>query len=150
MLQKLQNFAKFQKVQLDNLVDFENCCKTRIHLQRSAPIQPKTSEFCRKWQLPYGQQPLPRGSAREARRTPPTPCRYWCSSVPRQGAPENWQNKIISKNLNLTKFCKFMAGSFSAVSKRKFASKYAFDIIFQYLQDLHAFAPLKIQHFIKK
>ena len=39
------NFAKFQKIQLDNLVDFEKCCKTRIYLQKSAPIQPKTSEF---------------------------------------------------------------------------------------------------------
>ena len=55
MLQNLQselNDAKFQKFQLDNLVDFEKCCKTRIYLQRSAPIQPKTSEvlpkFCQK------------------------------------------------------------------------------------------------------
>ena len=30
MLQNLQNFAKFQNFQLDNLVDFEKCCKTRI------------------------------------------------------------------------------------------------------------------------
>ena len=45
MSQNLQNFAKFQKIQLDNLVDFEKCCKTRIFLQRSAPIQPKTSEI---------------------------------------------------------------------------------------------------------
>ena len=44
MSQNLQNFAKFQKCQLDNLVDFEKCCKTRIDLQRSATIQPKTSE----------------------------------------------------------------------------------------------------------
>ena len=51
MLQNLQNFAIFQKLQLDNLVDFEKCCKTRICLQRSVPIQPKTSnilpKFCR-------------------------------------------------------------------------------------------------------
>ena len=45
MLQMLQNVAKFQKIQLDNLVDFEKCCKTHIYLQRSAPIQPKTSVF---------------------------------------------------------------------------------------------------------
>ena len=45
MLQNLQNFAKFQKCQLDNLVDFEKCCKTRIFLQKSVPIQPKTSEI---------------------------------------------------------------------------------------------------------
>ena len=32
-------------------------------------------------------------------------------------------------------FCKFLAGSFSAVSKRNFARKYAFDSILQALQD---------------
>ena len=51
MSRKLQNFAKFQKLQLDNLVDFEKCCETRIFLQKSVPIQPKTSnmlpKFCR-------------------------------------------------------------------------------------------------------
>ena len=30
MSQKLQNFVKFQKFQLENLVDFEKCCKTHI------------------------------------------------------------------------------------------------------------------------
>ena len=43
MSQNLQNFAKFQKFQLDSLVDFEKCCKTHIYLQNSVPIQPKTS-----------------------------------------------------------------------------------------------------------
>ena len=51
MSQNLQNFVKFQKFQLDNLVDFEKCCKTQILLQKSVPIQPKTSnilpKFCR-------------------------------------------------------------------------------------------------------
>ena len=47
-------------------------------------------------------------------------------------------------------FCKFLAGSFSAVSKRNFARKYAFDSIFQALQDLHPFAPLQSQNFSKK
>ena len=42
-----------------------------------------------------------------------------------------------------------MAGSFSAVSKRNFASKDAFDSIFQALQDLHTFAPLQTQQFRK-
>ena len=44
MLQNLQNIAKFRNFQLDNLVDFEKCCKTHIYLQKSVPIQPKTSE----------------------------------------------------------------------------------------------------------
>ena len=43
MSQNLQNFVNFQKIQLENLVDFEKCCKTRIFLQKSVPIQPKTS-----------------------------------------------------------------------------------------------------------
>ena len=44
-----------------------------------------------------------------------------------------------------------LEGSFSAVSKPNFASKYAFDSIFQALQDLHPFAPLQSQNFqIKK
>ena len=45
MLQNLQNIAIFQKLQLDNLVDFEKCCKTHIYLQKSVPIQPKTSSI---------------------------------------------------------------------------------------------------------
>ena len=52
MSQNLQNIAKFQKSQLENLVDFEKCCKTHILLQKSEPIQPKTSnilpKFCQK------------------------------------------------------------------------------------------------------
>ena len=52
MSQNLQNFVKFQKFQLDNLVDFEKCCQTHIFLQKSVPIQPKTSnilpKFCQK------------------------------------------------------------------------------------------------------
>ena len=51
MSQNLQNFVKFQKFQLENLVDFEKCYKTHIFLQKSEPIQPKTSKilpkFCR-------------------------------------------------------------------------------------------------------
>ena len=51
MSENLQKFAKLKKIQLDNLVDFEKCCKKRIFLQRSVPIQPKTSnnfpKFCR-------------------------------------------------------------------------------------------------------
>ena len=48
------------------------------------------------------------------------------------------------------KISKISAGSFSAVSKRNFARKYAFDSIFQALQDLHPFAPLQSQNFRKK
>ena len=53
MSQNLQTVAKFQKFQLNNLVDFEKCCKTHINLQKSVPIQPKTSNIlpknCSSW-----------------------------------------------------------------------------------------------------
>ena len=55
-----------------------------------------------------------------------------------------------AKLANFAKFCKFLAGSFSAVSKRNFARKHAFDSIFQALQDVHTFAPLQSQNFRKK
>jgi len=45
MSQNLQNFVKSQKFQFENLVDFEKCCKTHILLQKSEPIQPKTSNI---------------------------------------------------------------------------------------------------------
>ena len=48
MSPNLQNSSNFQKFQLDNLADFEKCCKTHIFLQRSVPIQPKTSKMCQK------------------------------------------------------------------------------------------------------
>ena len=41
MSHNLQKISEFQKCQVDNLVDFEKCCKTRIFLQRSAPMQPE-------------------------------------------------------------------------------------------------------------
>ena len=60
-------------------------------------------------------------------------------------------DEVISKIcICFAKFCKFLAGSSSAVSKRNFARKYAFDNIFQALQDLHPFAPLQSQNFRKK
>ena len=48
MSQNLQNFVKFQKFQIENLVDFEKCCQTHIFLQQSEPIQPKTSNILSK------------------------------------------------------------------------------------------------------
>ena len=74
MSHNLQNFAKFQKFQLDNLVDFEKCCRTHIFLQKSVPIQPKTSNifqnFAKNWQLPYGSAAR---SARPSAASPRTP-----------------------------------------------------------------------------
>ena len=60
------------------------------------------------------------------------------------------QRLSVSKNLasncfNVCKICKFLVGSFSAVSKPTFVSEYAFCRIFQALQDLHTSAPLETQ-----
>ena len=83
-------------------------------------------------------------------RTSPAP------STPRSGGTEKCIfrtcifRKCIFRKCIFRKFCKFLAGSFSAVSKRNFARKYAFDSIFQALQDLHPFAPLQSQNFRKK
>ena len=115
MLRNLQDFAKFQKFQLDNLVDFEKCCKTHIFLQKSVPIQPKTSnilpKFCQKLATTVRaaiglrrRRAHLTGGARAARlglRERPAGC-----------------VRIVRQTLE---------GSFSAVSKRNFASKYAFE-----------------------
>ena len=68
-----------------------------------------------------------------------------CHSNRGEGFPPGKFEKCIFR-----KFCKCLAGSFSAVSKRNFARKYASDSIFQALQDLHTFAPLQSQNFSKK
>ena len=56
---------------------------------------------------------------------------------------------IVAGLGKLANFATFLAGSFSAVSKRNFVRKYAFDSILQSLQDLHTFAPLQSQNFSK-
>ena len=70
---KFAKFANYSpKNPVDNLVDFEKCCKTRIFLQRSAPIQPKTSEIlpkiCQKLIAP---QAMSRSQAALPASTPP-------------------------------------------------------------------------------
>ena len=45
MLQNPQKFAKFQKIQRDNLVDFEKYCKTRILNYFLAKIGADTAEI---------------------------------------------------------------------------------------------------------
>ena len=69
---------------------------------------------------------------------------------PRSWRATSFYGLGLAKLGKSVKFCKFWAGSFSAVSKRNFARKYAFDSIFQALQDLHTFAPLQSQNFSKK
>ena len=64
--------------------------------------------------------------------------------------PSSWREMPGLIYKFVYKFYNFLAGSFSAVSKRNGARKYAFDSIFQSLQDLHPFAPLQSQNFRKK
>ena len=149
MSQNLQKFAKLQKFQLDNLVDFEKCCKTRIFLQKSVPLQPKTSEIVPKignWKVSVdGHLPerlAPDGAAVVARLAQQVTDTSHLEV--RHGLAK------VAKLAIFPEFCKFLAGSFSAVSKRNFARKYAFDSIFQALQDLHTSEPLQSQHFRKK
>ena len=64
----LPKFTKFQKFQLDNLVDFEKCCQTRIYLQNFVLIQPKTSKVDRQTGTAGGAL-LPSGSVGPSRMT---------------------------------------------------------------------------------
>ena len=66
------------------------------------------------------------------------------------GAEARVRRRFAAELGKISKFCKFLAGSFSAIIKRNFARKYAFDSISQVLQDLHPFAPLESQNFRKK
>ena len=55
----------------------------------------------------------------------------------------------FAANLKFHRFSPTWKGSFSAVSKPIFATKYSFCSIFRDLQDYHSFAPLPIQNFSK-
>ena len=128
-------------------VDFGESFPTSIYLQNLASIQPRMSlaKFARspRAQIPQARhhRDVPRrlrglGRARGAggRRS---------RRAVRGPHQEEVRGLGSAKLANFAKFCKFLAGSFSAVSKRNFARKYAFDSIFQALQDLHTFAPLQ-------
>ena len=135
MLQNLQNFAKFQNFQLDNLVDFEKCCKTRIYLQRSVPIQPKTSNICRNVDKMLARDERLRGSssARPGARTPPRrpassgATAFRTSEGTRRLAIADTNVPIvlqILQSLIFSDFCQILEGSFSVVSTTMFATKY--------------------------
>ena len=101
MSQNLQNFVKFQKFQLENLVDFEKCCKTHIYLQKSVPIQPKTSnilpKICQKLATTLRVRPArARGPRRWSARTCPStrgsPPRWSGGRAAARTCWENWEN----------------------------------------------------------
>ena len=82
-----------------------------------------------------------------------TACRPPWSGRRRGGRPRATRGGSRSsppRRSSAAKACKCLAGSASAVLKRNLARKYAFDSIFQALQDLHTFAPLQSQNFRKK
>ena len=81
---------------------------------------------------------------------PPPPRRAATTLQPSPGCGRTATPRSLRKLAKFENLCKFLAGSFSPVSKRNFARKYAFDNIFQALQDLHTFAPLQSQNFRKK
>ena len=128
----LQHFVKFQTFQFENLVDFEKCCKTHIFLQKSVPIQPKTSnilpKFCQKLATTLrvrcrfptfpkktvsgqpGHPPVHRPSARS-----PGIDRTHIRRDKERCFRKCIFRKCIFRKCIFRKFCKFLAGSFSAV-----------------------------------
>ena len=103
-------FAKFQKIQLHNLVDFEKCCKTHIYLQKSVPIQPKTSNILPKFCQKLATTLRVAGDASgPSRCSPSTRARTRAPSRTRRVSANFWQ---IFGKLSLvfgcikTKFCK--------------------------------------------
>ena len=145
-LQNLQNFAKFQNFQLENLVDFEKCCKTRIFLQKSVPIQPKTSnilpKICQKLATTL-RVPGRRGGAGAADEDVRLGLRD--QPKPRVVEGELVDLLLADRRVHPGEAMKLSVGkfsakccSFSAVSAPIFASKYAFCSIFQNLPDSQA------------
>ena len=117
----LQNSTKFCKNVLILLLFF---AAARGSISAPSPLRAELSD------------PRRRRSARRRRRCRARPLQFF--------------RKCIFEKCILRKFCKFLAGSFSAVSKRNFARKYAFGSIFQALQDVHTSAPLQTQNFSQK
>ena len=149
-----------------NIVDLVKSFPTNILLQNLVSIQKRTSpvKFAHLAEK-SGKGSIPNLStkARGAARAPPRarrgPAALHRAALPRREpharplvgpAPPQGRGERPFTECIFRKFCKFLAGSFSAVSKRNFARKYAFDSIFQALQDLHPFAPLQSQNFRKK
>ena len=123
----LQNVAKsaifannyyFQKTQLDNLVDFEKCCKTHIYLQRSVPMQPKTSNI------------LPKFRRSAGRPSPTTRTSRWPGAAGALAGADVERDVQRPIGKISAKCC-----SFSAASAPIFSRKYAFCSIFQNLPD---------------
>ena len=120
--------SNFLKIQLDNLVDLKIFLKkTRIYLQKSVPIQPKTSQ-----NIPKNGNYRADGARAAAA----------AGGAAGRQAPRVRTRRVVANLGQIS--AKFR--SFSAVSAPIFASKYSFFSIFRDLQDLHTFAPLRAQN----
>ena len=112
----------FLKNQLDSFVDFEKCCKMRIWLQNFVSVQPRMS--LEKSDVSW-----------------PTAC---CAA----GAGGGFVHAAQYIERLATTHHSFL-GSFSAVSKRNFATKYAFFQVFRDLQNYLADFLKKLQKLVK-
>ena len=150
MSQILQKFVKFQKCQLENLVDFEKCCKTRIFLQKSEPIQPKTSnilpKFCQPTLSDVSASVMPEAKLVVPQR-PAVPGRpVGVDGVLVLGRAAELE---LDLGCNLAFLNQSRRGSFSAVSKQNFARKYAFESSRRDLHNALLCTALKSHFFLK-
>ena len=111
MSQNLQNFVKFQKFQLENRVDFEKCCKTHIFLQKSEPIQPKTSnilpKFCKPTLTDVGwRRPRHRTSSVRPMAYVTKICKFSKFSNFWLARSRLYQNEFLQENMRSTAFFK--------------------------------------------
>ena len=110
---------------------------------RGAPGPPRGAPPpARAWPPPPPGAPPPAGAASPPgaapRAAPPPAAPDFASKLSKLSKiGKNGKIKIFAK------FYKYLAGSFSAVSKRNFARKYTFDSSLQALQDVRTFAPLQ-------
>ena len=144
-----------------NLVELEKCCQMHIFLQNFVLMQPRTSppKICKKLQnLPNaacfwglaGRGDRVRVEPRPVQDANLPPNLDFANVPPLESSHGVFTKKREQEFAFFANSWKFLVGSFSAVSKRHFARKYAFDNIFQALQDLHASAPLQSQNFSEK
>ena len=108
----LQIFATFSKKQLDSFVDLEKPEKMRIWLQNFVSIQPRTS-------LEKSDVSWPTAKS--------------CPACARRPSKRSAASAALTSLTRLATTHHFFLGSFSAVSKRNFATKHSF---FQVFRDL--------------
>ena len=129
MSQNLQKITKFQKIQLDNLVDFEKCCKTHIYLQKSVPIQPKTSNI-----LPTSGPTPARKRSSSRRSSAPASRRstraahpiYYRTQLARSHFRKMHFRKMHFRKMHFSKILQIFGGLVLGCIKTKFCKKICF------------------------